>query len=65
VVIILSNTPNLDLENINILNDTDNAYEQIITELINKLNRNNEKVDNIIKITDTQPEYGWWFKEIN
>lgn len=41
----MANTPNLDLENINILNDSDNAYKQIITEIATKTNNNTTKID--------------------
>lgn len=43
----MANTPNLDLENINVLLDTDSAYNQLVTEIIPKINSNNLKIDGL------------------
>ncbi len=43
----MANTPNLDLENVNVLLDTDSAYNQLVTEIIPKINSNNLKIDGL------------------
>jgi len=48
----MANTTNIDLENINILPDDDLTYNQIVTELIAKINNNNQKIDTAITIID-------------
>lgn len=57
----MSNTPNLDLEAINILSDTEHAYKQIVQEIINKVNANNTKIDNSFNGNDNVD--GGYFKE--
>ena len=39
----MANTPNLDLENVNVLLDTEYAYNQLVSEIIAKINNNNLK----------------------
>lgn len=43
----MANTPNLDLENVNVLLDTDYAYNQLVSEIIAKINNNNLKIDGL------------------
>lgn len=43
----MANTPNLDLENVNVLLDTDYAYNQLVSEIIAKINNNNLKIDEL------------------
>jgi len=43
----MANTTNLNLENVNILADTEYAYNQLVSEIIAKINNNNLKIDNI------------------
>lgn len=41
-------TPNFELETINVLSDSESTYNQIVTEIINKTNNNNEKIDAMV-----------------
>lgn len=43
----MANTPNLDLENVNVLIDTEYAYNQLVSEIIAKINNNNLKIDEL------------------
>ena len=43
----MANTPNLDLENVNVLTDTEYAYNQLVSEIIAKINNNNLKIDEL------------------
>lgn len=47
----MANTPNLQLENINILADTEYAYNQIVSEIIGKTNSNLSILDGLIPST--------------
>ena len=43
----MANTPNLDLENVNVLTDTEYVYNQLVSEIIAKINNNNLKIDEL------------------
>lgn len=43
----MANTPNLDLESVNVLLDTEYVYNQLVSEIIAKINNNNLKIDNL------------------
>jgi len=43
----MANTTNLNLESVNILADTEYTYNQLVSEIIAKINNNNLKIDNI------------------
>ena len=56
----MANTPNLDLENVNVLLDTEYAYNQLVSEIIAKINNNNLKIDKLPNdfILSTEKEIG-------
>lgn len=49
----MANTPNVDLENINVLPDTSRVYDQIVSEVITKTNNNATKIDAEINANKT------------
>ena len=51
----MSNTPNYNFQNIDILSDSSSAYEQIVTEMITKINNNNFAIDK--EIANTMPHF--------
>ena len=43
----MDNTTNLNLENVNTLSDSEYVYDQLVTEIITKINANNLKIDEL------------------